>query len=87
MITSRVQGTWVIWVLFVNTGKIGEQARVECGGFLCAGVEFEVSGGVSGGYLRGSKVLRKRAIFFIGFPKRSRKVLALLDTANIPMLC
>lgn len=56
MITSRVQGTWMIWVLFVNTGKIGEQASVESGGFWCVGVEFEVFGGVSGGYLRGLKV-------------------------------
>ena len=75
MITSRVQGTWMIWVLLTSTGKIGGQAKLETGGFCWAGVKSKVSGGVSRDYLRGLKLPRKRFIFFIGCPKRSRKIL------------
>lgn len=59
----------MISVVFTNTGKIGEWARLESGGFCWAGVESDVSGGVSGGYLRGLKVLRTRDIFSLVFPK------------------
>lgn len=70
MRTSRVQGTWMIWVLFTNTGNTGDWARLGSSGSFWAVVEFEVSSRVSRGSLRELNVLKKRAhIFSLALPK------------------
>lgn len=43
----------MIFVLFINVRKIGVGVRLESSSFCLLGVEFEVFGGILGGYLKG----------------------------------
>lgn len=64
----------MISVLFTNARKIGAGARSESSSFCLSGVESEVSGGISGGYLKGLGVQKKRAHLFHWFSQKSKEV-------------